>query len=785
MARTRKPPDDKNESSESKDYQHVVKQRPDICQKLKERKCVVETVVKGSLPKYICKDLQKEGILDRKLIKCIEDRVHLHSKRVVKASQFMNLFVRYLIHQHEGSLIDIEFPEYILEQTFVRQLMLGKKDTRISFNEFDAFCNHENIQIDDTYGRHMGDRNIYSHACRKYITNIKNHLKMNFDGFLNKLLYNISFRKYNDKKYLGQIVYDARCKIHNWSNNKNDQWWQELSQRDKESVSSDITSTVEFIRKRILKCDNCEKIDEQWMKNNFLTILRLYAYILDRCENVNREIEESEKKGSKKKYKYVKLFNLIPMNTIKAHYITVDNDVFEGLYKDVIGKMDKNWQQQKDEYWSKLLRIRRLEGRQNTFSHTLTTDGISVDFHYKKPISLNLSLIKELDDKMKEINAKYAKKDEKNKDEIKEKDKKPRRNVKSMTQEEEEKRVIQEFLRDKRVIGLDPGRANIIFLAEEYTIDKDVQTNDGKMETKQETKVRWYKLTRQHYYKKAKISECTRKAQRWIIENKDYSEAIRLLSENSPKKLDYRAFKNTFHLVYHQQWDILWQEMLKPRWRKNRLTIYGGKKRVFQEFFRKVEKDSDDDIVIAYGSAKFASTSKGELAVPTSRAYQETKSRYPTILTPEFRSTIVKNKDNVRMSHVREIIEDVRGNVRLSYKGDVRGVLWFSNQNKDTFVNRDLNGALNIRTFAIMGFDRHYIFKRTCIFPKERPSDKKVMVKVLPDHVINKMIDHIQKQRDGTESTDGSQSKSRRFKTPYEIVNAKKAIIPGQSGCQV
>jgi len=59
------------------------------------------------------------------------------------------------------------------------------------------------------------------------------------------------------------------------------------------------------------------------------------------------------------------------------------------------------------------------------------------------------------------------------------------------------------------------------------------------------------------------------------------------------------------------------------------------------------------------------------------------------------------------------------------------------------------------------------------------------MVKVLPDDFINKMIDHIQKQRDGTERTDGSQSKSIRFKTPYEIVNAKKAIIPGQSGCQV
>lgn len=763
--------------------------------------------MKGSLPKYTAQNLRKNK-LDEQLIACIEDRVQVHAKRVVKASFFMNLFLRYLVDQHKGDIIDLEFPFHLLDQTFVRQLMLGNKGTTVSFDALDDFCEKTGVSTNDDEKRHLGDANIYSHACRQYIVNAKNHLNLNFDIFLNRLLYNISFRKYYDdnkyKKYAKNIVYDTRCKIHKWSHNINNQWWDELSLSDRERISQDISSTVHFIRKKVLRCKDSDKIDETWMNKNHMSILKLYIYILDQCQKRNQDTQELENWGSKPTNKhYIKLFNLLPIHTIKAHYITIDNNVFEGLYREVIGKLPRDWQTKKDEYWAHLFRIRKLEGKDNSFSHTLTTDGIAVDFHYKKPISLRTSWTKELDDKLQEIRNKYAKKEEQRQhEEAQGVQKKPRKNPKSKGQEDEEQEVLQDFLRGKRVLGLDPGRANIVYLAEEYTEYEDEEI-DGKMIKAPKTKVRSYKLTRQHYYKKASISKCTQKTHRWMVENRAYAKAHEELSQSSLKTIYYHSFRYALD-VRLRHGDVLWDEMLKPRWRKNRFVIYGGKKRTFQKFFQRVEKDSDLPIVIAYGSAKFSPTQKGEVAVPTSRAYQESKSRYPTILTPEFRSTIVKYNDHVRLWHMKEIIKDHQGRVRLRYKGDVRGLLWFSNQNNNKCVDRDLNGALNIMYFLKMGSGRADIFRRTTPFAKEQESDKKVIVKTESEEMIQKRIAKVRLYEE-YQRTNGKefqmrqkvrlykeyqttrprqiQRKKRCIKTPYEIVNPHEEKSQDQSGC--
>jgi hypothetical protein len=112
-------------------------------------------------------------------------------------------------------------------------------------------------------------------------------------------------------------------------------------------------------------------------------------------------------------------------------------------------------------------------------------------------------------------------------------------------------------------------------------------------------------------------------------------------------------------------------------------------KRTFAEFLNKLETPGKKT-VIAYGSAAFAPGGKNEVSVPTTRAYKECSHRFPTAPVSEFRSTMIFHGDK------RTVLKKVRKN---DTGKEVRGLLWCcsTNQEKGKFINRDLNGALNIR----------------------------------------------------------------------------------------
>jgi hypothetical protein len=135
---------------------------------------------------------------------------------------------------------------------------------------------------------------------------------------------------------------------------------------------------------------------------------------------------------------------------------------------------------------------------------------------------------------------------------------------------------------------------------------------------------------------------------------------------------------------------------MKPRWARQRFRLYGAKKRVFANFFNTIaNKDPSKRVVVAYGSAKFAPGGRGELAVPTTRAYKECRHRFPTAMVDEFRTTKISSIDD-------KVLEQVQ---RLKHKGKgsntvLRGLLWSSTSNK--FVNRDRNAALNILRCATL-----------------------------------------------------------------------------------
>jgi hypothetical protein len=138
----------------------------------------------------------------------------------------------------------------------------------------------------------------------------------------------------------------------------------------------------------------------------------------------------------------------------------------------------------------------------------------------------------------------------------------------------------------------------------------------------------------------------------------------------------------------------LWAEHSSRRWAEQRLRLYGGKKRVFARFFNRLEAEREEgdarSTVIAYGSARFAPGGKGEVSVPTTRAFKEARHRFRVEVIDEFRTSQVYHGDESHLQHVGRRMED--GSVQV-----VRGLLWCGSTSEvGKFVSRDKNAAINI-----------------------------------------------------------------------------------------
>ena len=107
--------------------------------------------------------------------------------------------------------------------------------------------------------------------------------------------------------------------------------------------------------------------------------------------------------------------------------------------------------------------------------------------------------------------------------------------------------------------------------------------------------------------------------------------------------------------------------------------------RVFAKFFNKIQNfDKSKPVKLAYGSAKFNPTGKGEVAVPTSQIFKECKYRFPIVLVDEYLTTKIHYETNSVLQKVQ-----VKGEPKC-----LRGLLWCQPDSK--FVSRDKNAALNI-----------------------------------------------------------------------------------------
>jgi hypothetical protein len=109
--------------------------------------------------------------------------------------------------------------------------------------------------------------------------------------------------------------------------------------------------------------------------------------------------------------------------------MTVDSSTLYGIMKDIklIDCNEETYNEFSQDHWQSIINIQRLQGRDNEFTGSIETDGISLCTHFTRPKNLN---------------------------------------------DETAKKNKLTILPTDRVIGIDPGRANIFFGAEQMARKK-------------------------------------------------------------------------------------------------------------------------------------------------------------------------------------------------------------------------------------------------------------------------------------------------------------------------
>jgi hypothetical protein len=631
--------------------------RPDRAAKIKDRKNGEENVVKCTLSRIIADKDNKDVIT-----KVIKERVDSVSKRTYLAGVAVNRILKEVFEGvPDAQLHTVSVPS--VDQNFIRQLMVGSRQAHMETRDATVerfFHNNywfrEKIegrevivkkkkQYVGAIARYDGDRNLYSHASKKYLTNFNNHYRVHLSTWIKKFVYSkenrILAKEFKDEHGIDETVFHRYLlyDIHSWG-----------VKEDLIAIHSLLPERTKMLLKIQHSIIGQDEINRQWLKSvsNSAKMIRYNVFI-------NRYLEATEDEG------YAKLVNIAPIPTVKHSFITIDTDGLLGVLKDVglVESLEKTLTNK--EHWESVFDVENIRSTgKGVFTCTIDTDGVMACTHFLRA--------------------------EKRKISIKDDGTAIKKQTKTLREfSESDPNVV--------VVANDPGRCNIAFLT--WKKNKVEEKDNGGRKRKRHCEFGSKRLTRERYYVESGVFKSRGPTKKWLSNIQD---CLDDLKDNSPKRTSLESF-DAYVTVMVNHWDSRWGEMSKSRWGAQRLRLYGGKKRVLARFFNEVQADVGErkTIVIAYGSSKFAPGGKGELSVPTTSAFNAFSDRFKgrVAVIDEFRTTKIWHKDSTTV--LQSVQSEKKGRT-------VRGLLWCSStmENSKLFVNRDLNAAINIHNCFTM-----------------------------------------------------------------------------------
>lgn len=369
-----------------------------------------------------------------------------------------------------------------------------------------------------------------------------------------------------------------------------------------------------------------ENITEKWILQNIENVVHYFYFILQYLDQFDD----------------VRKFTLAPVSRIKSHFLTIDSTVLFEMMKnvDLIKCSKPIFIDMKKEQWESVFNLSSVRHK-GEFAYMVQTDGVSVCIHYHIP------------------------------------------------KRQEKTTGVKEYKKGHRVIGLDPGRCNLL-----YGIEK---TDDGN--------IKKYQLKRSQYYTESGMKRAVLKTKSWEKEIEQEELIYRQVSLKTTSVAKYTEFLTNYKSIYTK----LWGYKTLKKWGRSRFRVYRLKRKCLDKFFQSMCKKGEQRPTIAYGAAKFNPTNKNELSAPTTYLSRKCSRYYITVMVDEYNTTKMCNGCGNRLHGVKYPITTTEG--KRSYR-EVRGLKWCSSTRCRNFLNRDKNAALNIRRIFMEG--RPHCLSRNC-----------------------------------------------------------------------
>jgi len=128
-------------------------------------------------------------------------------------------------------------------------------------------------------------------------------------------------------------------------------------------------------------------------KERYYRLILRYFVFLDRELERNAEMKVSEEKKEdwerRKAVLMGKRFNVVPICSIKSHFVNIDSDVFYGIMKEISPvftvSRDDFTGENRATYLKNIFNFKRLKVRsQKVFTALIETDGVTLYVHYRR-----------------------------------------------------------------------------------------------------------------------------------------------------------------------------------------------------------------------------------------------------------------------------------------------------------------------------------------------------------------------------------------------------------------
>jgi hypothetical protein len=279
------------------------------------------------------------------------------SERLAFASRGLTLILKECFHK-SNDFKNAPLPQF-LEQTFIRQLLLGLEKSRTDNPYIRDLFERYPLFLRNT-PRYQGDRNLYSSATNAYLVNLKVSLSFIFEKRLLRLAFSSkNTLNWKEKECIKVIKHRIL----------GDFLPKDIEEMNLEARYPSLATFINEVRD-FLDFKDGETVTDYWLKTNPYKVVRFYAYILSKLTKDDKP------------------FNLLPLTTVRNHFATLDRSCLLGLFKEakLLGKNTKEEQLTSD-YLESVFKVHKniKAPKQLYLTGTIQTDGTSICFHFRRP----------------------------------------------------------------------------------------------------------------------------------------------------------------------------------------------------------------------------------------------------------------------------------------------------------------------------------------------------------------------------------------------------------------